>query len=357
MMNKKKLGAFMLAGTMILGMGTTAFAAEIPNVNNGEGKVVITKDFEMAEGLAVPNYTFNFTVEKVTEDAPNASIETVTFSEENKGTVKDGKYVVSQNAAMTFGEWKHAGEYEYKVKETKGSDKGVTYSEAEYTVRVYVVNKDKGLEIEKITAQGKDGKTDKILFTNTYKKNDASLIIDKITKSNQKDGKDYADKTKQFDFTVKFVKSATEDTLENFTGTLTRKDGKAETVTCKDGTATFKLADGDKVEFKNLPVGTTYSVTEAGVKDDYTLSVSVVENGVKTVEKNGTDADDLTSLNGEKNNLVGEGKNQVTFTNTYKDIAITGIVMNNLPFILLIVVAAAAFGALAVVKKRRTSER
>lgn len=56
-----------------------------------------------------------------------------------------------------------------------------------------------------------------------------------------------------------------------------------------------------------------------------------------------------------KNNLVGENENKVTFTNTYKDVAVTGIVMNNLPFILLVAVAIVAFVSLAVIKRRRTS--
>ncbi len=55
-----------------------------------------------------------------------------------------------------------------------------------------MINGTTGLEVEKITAQGKNGKTDKILFTNTYTKNNATLTIEKNTT-----GK-YADKTKEF---------------------------------------------------------------------------------------------------------------------------------------------------------------
>ena len=51
MMNKKKLGAFILAGTMLFSMGTNVFAAgepTAPNVNQN-GTVPITKEFEMAD--------------------------------------------------------------------------------------------------------------------------------------------------------------------------------------------------------------------------------------------------------------------------------------------------------------------
>lgn len=48
MINKKKIGALILAGTMLLSMGTTAFAAgesTTPNVNQN-GQVPITKSLK-----------------------------------------------------------------------------------------------------------------------------------------------------------------------------------------------------------------------------------------------------------------------------------------------------------------------
>lgn len=77
MINKKRLGALLAAGTMIVGMNITAFAQDpkaIPNVGTGTENapavVSVTKDFEMAEGLSIPSVTFNFTAAKVTPDAP-----------------------------------------------------------------------------------------------------------------------------------------------------------------------------------------------------------------------------------------------------------------------------------------------
>lgn len=351
MMNKK-ISAVALAGAMMLSMGTTVFAEEstIPNVDDGAGNATVTKNFEMAEGLSTPNYTFRFEATPK-GDAPQATIEAVSFNEGDQRVLENGKYTIAKDTAIKFGTFPHAGVYEYTIKEVTGSDNGVTYSKDTYTIRVYVVNEGNGLKIEKITAEGKDGKKDKILFTNTYKKN-ASLMIEKATTGKQ------ADKTKQFSFTVKFHKSATEGQLADFEGKLTRKGGSIETVRTSKGSASFTLADGDRLVFENLPVGTTYVVTEAGVKDGYTPNVTVVENGVTTVTKQkGTDENDLSSLHENKNNLVGENDNKVSFENVYQDVAITGIIMNNLPFVLLIGVALVAFGALAVVKKRKTAER
>lgn len=351
MINKKKIGALILAGTMLLSMGTTVFAAgepTEPNVNQN-GRVPITKEFEMADGLKTPAATFKFTATSTTEGAPTATIADVSFTEGQTGTLKGEKHVLEGNTAISFqGTWPHVGEYVYTVTEKPGSMPNVTYDASSYTLRVYVINGINGLEVEKITAQaqGASGKTDKILFTNTYAKNNAILTIEKKTTGT------YADKTKEFNFEITFTKSPMSEQI-SFTGNI-----GSEPVECTAGTPKpFTLADGEQLVFNNLPVGTTYMVKELAATDGYTPKVTVIENQTTTVTNKTvqeTEALDTLKENG-KNNLVGENENKVTFTNTYKDVAVTGIVMNNLPFILLVAVAIVAFVSLAVVKRRRTS--
>ena len=57
-------------------------------------------------------------------------------------------------------------------------------------------------------------------------------------------------------------------------------------------------------------------------------------------------------LQQDKTNLVGEKENRVTFVNTYKDVAVTGIITNNMPFIVLAGLLASAIIVLAVAKKK-----
>lgn len=361
MINKKKLGAFVLAGTMLLSMGTTAFAAgesTKPDVNQN-GRVPITKEFEMADGLRTPAATFKFTATSKTPGALLATITDVSFTEGQTGTLKGEKYVLEGTTYISFqGIWPHVGEYVYTVTETQdpaNKVENVTYDSSEYTLRVYVVNKNDNLEVEKITAEKAGTKTAKILFKNTYAKKDATLIIEKNTTGT------YANKTQQFDFTIVFTKSPTESTLGEFNGTITRKgNNTSEPVTTNNGSYNFKLADGDKLQFTDLPVGTTYMVTENGAKDDYTPSVTVIENAQETVKdrvaQNEEQALSTQKENGEKN-LIGENTNKVTFTNTYKNVAVTGVIMNNLPFILLVAVAIVAFVSLAVMKRHIRSEK
>lgn len=352
MRNKKKISAIVLAGTMMLSMGTNVLAADnLPAVDD-QGKASITKDFVMAEGIATPDAAFNFTVIPTTPDAPAATIDRLVFSNADQGILADGITTVEKTSNITFGTFPHAGEYVYTVAETQDTVNGVEYSTDFYTLRVYVKNSANGVEIQNMTAEKNtadgtaDHKVSEMTFTNTYRKN-AALEIAKMTTG------DLADKTKDFDFTITITPSKTEADPDSYTGKIGNK-----TVNVKANTATpFQLHDGETLKFDSLPAGTRYVVTESGAEDGYTPSVEVVENGVnKGKQTAANETDGISSANGTTN-LVGEKANKVTFTNDYKDVPITGMIMNNLPFVIVIGIAVLALGTLAMLKKQRRAGR
>lgn len=353
-MFNKKIAMALLTGMMVFGTSVTAFAeSSTPIVEvgteNASGSASITKNLELAEGITIPTADFSFTITSTDADAPSASIEKISYdSNDSLGTLSEGKYTVSKNAAITFGELTKPGEYTYQVTENAGNEEGITYSTENYTVRIYVANKsDGGFYIKTITAEKNNEKQSRIDFTNVYTKN-ASLKITKNTEG------EMADKTKDFTFKIKFEKSATEaESVTEYTGKVGEEDVK-----CPIGIETeFQLHDGESLEFSNLPAGTRYVVSEVEEQDGYTPAVSVVENGVQGTTLNGVDGTDLASADAGKTNLVGENENSVTFTNTYGDVAITGIVSKNLPFILMISVAVVGFGLTVVLKRGRKSVR
>lgn len=353
MRNKKKIGALVLAGTMMFSMGTSVFAAEIPTVDNN-GKASITKDFVMAEGITTPASTFKFTATSTTEGAPKATISDITFVETENGTTEQGIKTVSKNSNIIFDTFPHAGEYVYTVKETQENVDGVEYSTDIYTLRVYVKNGDSGLEIRNMTAEkgtsdGTEGnKVPEMKFTNTYRKN-APLEITKVTTG------DLADKTKDFEFTITIIPSKTE---KNQTVVYTGKIGDEEVTVNANQEKTFQLHNGETLKFDSLPADTRYVVTETGANDGYTPSVTVIENGTETVKKTAdSEKEGISSANEQKNNLVGEKDNKVTFTNTYNSIPLTGIFMNNLPFVIVIGIAVLALGTLAVLKKQKNARQ
>ena len=325
--------------TMTICMGATALAADTnvfigngaangtknqPSVNDVESDVSnvpetvaqITKELKLAEGITIPRATFHFTADKITEDAPEAEIESVSYSAEDlKGNLSEGVYKINKAGKITFGEFPHAGEYQYHVQETAdtyntASGEVMTYSTEAYTMHVYVINTENGgTEVEKITASNTAGdKVSEMNFENIYIKNDASLTISKTTA-----GKN-ADRTKDFAFTLT-----------------------------------------EKIVFTNIPAGTRYAVTETGTAY-YTPSVEVVENGVKTVDTKAVKGQSLSSAEAGATNLVGEGNNSADFTNTFDDVPITGVILENLPFTILIG-AAAVLLAMGTFVKRFKKEK
>ena len=329
MKKTKKLKMVLIGLTCLMtaGMQMNVFAEEpVPTV--GE----VCKHFEMAEGIAAPEVTFYFTAEKVTADAPNATIGSLTYSNADTAEVKNGLSSFDKEADITFETFPHAGLYEYTIRETAGTENGITYDTAAYHLNVYVVNEENGnLEVRSITAEKDGAKQDELSFTNTYRKN-SSLTISKSTEGM------HADKTKDFEFTIKFERAATEsDEIDVYTGII-----GDETVNCKVGEeTTFELHDGESLVFDCLPAGTHYVVSEIAEEDGYTPSIKVVENGVQTLETTVSEKEGISSAK-TGITLVGEGTNKVEFTNTYQDIALTGIALNNLPFIILIILAIGA---------------
>ena len=341
----KKFGTLLLAGMMLMSTATPVFAEEVPTVNPKPGTaakpatVSVTKDLEVAEGITLPttNFAFTATAKPETPGAPNATISDIPYSDNDaKGTLNNKKFVISKTSEIHFEDFPHAGEYDYTVSETIGTVPGMSYSRKTYTLRVYVANDANGnLYVQNVTAQDNltTEKSDKVLFTNTYTKNGGensptkkSLVIEKQTEG------DLADRTKEFEFNVKFVKAGTTSPIDQ---TVTGKIGNDEIQFNYDQTKTFKLKHGQKLTFDRIPAGTRYEVTEVRAADGYTPSVTVVENGVETTKATAQkEEDSLSSLNKGNDNLIGEKENKVTFVNTYKNVPLTGIITKNAPMIL-----------------------
>ena len=59
---------------------------------------------------------------------------------------------------------------------------------------------------------------------------------------------------------------------------------------------------------------------------------------------------ELTVVNNEK---LGQKQNTVDVTNTYNDVPVTGIIMNTLPYVLMIALCGAALFGFVAFKRRR----
>lgn len=372
-MNKmfKKVLAVVAAGAMTMGMAMPTFAAD-------EGKNTdawITKTYNTEVGKAE---TFSFTATQNTkgtglvETAANVTIPDISFTTAQTGTTK-------QRAKVNFPTYTEAGKYEYTVKETAaapaitdGEHQKMIMSQAEYTMDVYVINGDNGLEISNIIVnKTKDDKgtaatgkvdisnTDKngFNFTNTYVQEagtgidptnpdptydtDGSLNVTK--KINANGGTVDADKEFNFTATFTFPTGTDANTLDGV------KDANGHIITLNEnGTYTFKLKANKNMKFTGVPVGTKISVTESATPNYKGSAVSVF-NGQSQTKVEASKYNVAFTVT----NTLGQKQNKVDVTNTYDYVPTTGIIMNTLPYVLMIALCGAALMAFVAFKRRR----
>ena len=376
-MNKmfKKVLAVVAAGAMTMGMAMPTFAAEGDKVT----EAYVSKTYNTEVGKA-EKFSFTATQVKagtgIITTAADVTISDISFTAEQTGTIK-------QRAKVNFPTFTEAGEYEYTVTETQTADPAVAdgehekmiMSKAEYTMDVYVTENTEGnLVIDNIIvkkmkddkgddAQGTkvtdigDTDTNGFNFTNTYVQeagtgtnpttpdsdytNYGSLNVSKTIDANG----GTADTAKQFDFTATFKFPAGTDAA-----TLGGVKGNGATITIgQDGTYSFKLKTTESMKFTGVPVGTKIAVTESGTPN-YKGSAAVVINGTTQDTVTATKYDEAITVS-EKS--LGQKKNTVDVTNTYNHVPTTGIIMNTLPYVLMIALCGVALIAFVGFKRRR----
>ena len=358
-------------------------------------KVSINKVLNIAEGITTPEATFTFTFTPKTGtssngapyetiDSSNGQITDKNVSYSGTDVLATGQTSIKKETGDIFREvnYTHAGEYVYTVAEKQNVGWKViqkngspidfmTYDNRNYEMHVIVKNKTTGgtyissVYFKQVSpsVNGKvkpseSGTTYKYdLFTNIYRKNAGkitdpnepnpnkpnvskvdpnakSLVIKKVVSGAT------ADKSKDFTFKLTFTKASTE-TSQSITG----KIGETSKTFVYGQETTITLRHDQSLVFDTIPAGTRYKLVETG-SQGYTASAAYKENGASknqagTVYKNFT----------QDSILIGEKPNDNTITNSLPDVTPTGLLIDNLPFILMIGLGLAGFVVLS--KKRR----
>lgn len=358
-------------------------------------KVSINKVLNIAEGITTPEATFTFTFTPKTGtssngapyetiDSSNGQITDKNVSYSGTDVLATGQTSIKKETGDIFREvnYTHAGEYVYTVAEKQNVGWKViqkngspidfmTYDNRNYEMHVIVKNKTTGgtyissVYFKQVSpsVNGKvkpseSGTTYKYdLFTNIYRKNAGkitdpnepnpnkpnvskvdpnakSLVIKKVVSGAT------ADKSKDFTFKLTFTKASTE-TSQSITG----KIGETSKTFVYGQETTITLRHDQSLVFDNLPAGTRYKLVESG-SQGYKATASYNENGVIR-NQTGTASADFT----QTSILVGEKTNDNTITNSLPNVTPTGLLIDNLPFILMIGLGLAGFVVLS--KKRR----
>lgn len=364
-----------LAAALALGMSVMpVMAAEF--TASDTNKVQVSKKVQYANGVTVPAQEFEFTFTQVGTEPATASIDSVKASvkatDVTKGTTASSTAITSEaikSGDIDFSNLTTTGVYTYTVKETAVSNNpdsegyGWQTNNDEFTMKVakhangtvsfVILPKDKTEAADKLSS------LDNFAFTNVYTKRGGSgtntqdedkngktdsLVISKVV--NASDAPD-----ENFSFTINFTKSPTDTSDTAYTAKKVPVSGDQTDVTvARSGETTFQLKKGEKLVFNDIPAGTTYTVTETLASgSEFKPDISGTADGT-SFTKAGTKATSLTS----DSELIGEGTNNITFTNSVTDVTLTGI--SNQYGGLIAVVAIAAGGMVVLTLRRRRED-
>lgn len=393
--------------TGVVAAGTILSLLQVPNVlaenevasSQNEKNVVVkvNKELDIAEGITTPTATFSFKFvpkegqnsanvpyEKVT--ATNGTIPNRTVTYGASDTLPQGKTAITKATDDIFAgvTYENAGEYVYTVSEEQtgwtalaNNIDTLTFDTKTYEMHVFVKNKSQGtgtyisnVYFVDTTAGSTTAATAKKagnaepgteggskvykydLFKNKYTKKagktgDSPSTInpnaDALTITKKVAG-GLASKTKNFTFKLTFKAASTDET-----GTYTGTKGAEQIQFTKDVEKEFTLHDGESLVFPDLPAGTKYTLKEEGTSG-YTPSSAYKENGTLKNGAAGTQSQAYTVADV----LIGEKENNNIVTNTLPEVTPTGLLIDNLPFIIMI--GLGLFGFILVAKRRREAE-
>lgn len=354
--------------------------------------------------------------DSATPNMPAITAVNVVYASTNAGTTTDGIKSVPIEGTITWPTWPHAGEYVYTVTETAGTytitdtfAEQMDYSLAEYEIHVYVQEKagtpgefyvfalgtyikveDDGTATagtEKVDpTPGGDplvtGDYSKLVFTNVYTKDngveiddptdppdDPAIVTNNTVLAISKTvAGAYGDKTKEFAFSVTVSQPAilATDTQLIYTAYKMEKIAGVDTVvggpytftttdTAASDTLSVSLTHGQWLAFVDMPVGSSFTVTEAATVD-YTATGTLTLNGTATSMTTESDPAVANQALTVPASYLGEAANSAAYTNTYKSVTPTGISVDNLPYIVLIAVALLALVGFVVIKSHKKAK-
>lgn len=402
-----------LVGTMCLGNVANVNAADVPAEwgPTETPSAAITVEYKMGNDVVTPANDVSFTFAKTAapagmnvSDMPAISVANVKFNA-GEDLIKDttatdikvlrkqsDNFLASFKTAMDASTKMTTGEYVYTVKSTSTVTKTKTNdvftgSDAEYKLNIFVAQDTnsklyiKGLSIintknDAGTDTGNDAKVDGkpgtttggtasnfsgLKFVNEYvakagsvdptdpdvpDPNKPASYAFKVTNNTESKGS----QTGSFDYTMKVTKPsgiATTDNTYVYYVNGTQKTGTYGTE------VTFTLPDTKSMMIKSCYAGSKVTVDQKGVAN-WTATAETTFNGVKDTQK-------LSAAVGKNlkvaDKTLGQKENKVDYKNIYKDIAVTGIIVNNFPFIIMIAIAVVAFAGIVAMNSKKRMDR
>lgn len=348
----KKLFAMLMAVVMIFSLATVAFAAEDLSSKEHVTDVVLHKLYKItgAEDASAakeaaqvyPHETLSFVSTPATTNpdggAANLTIAPLTVSGP-EGSM-----------AITLPVYTQVGKYDYTITETAGTAQAAVYSGASINLTVLVTYNDDHTALNAVLYLVQKTENDEESYTEITKEDGSKVYkldtfvneysVGKLEVSKEVEG-NLADQSVEFVMTVKFT--SVKPVLSDIT-VVDGSTGAVSTVTYGNGwteqTVTINVKHGETVTFYNIPTGVTYVVEE-----DAKHLAADTSNG-SNVEVGYT-----VSYDAKKAGTIAVGTASTVVTNNKSTEVETGIVLDSMPYV--VILAVACFGMFAMMTKKR----
>lgn len=343
--NLKKIAAFVLAGTMAIGMSATVFAAD-PSSEALKDKGKFTKTFITDDDTYQPAATFTFMQPTGANPTNNEEVSGIPVLNGAKGpvvTLGNANFEAATttgpktaDVSITYGDLTNVvpGVYKYSFSEKASDDTNIKYDTTTKYLYVFVALDKEGNKTVTGASMTDEASNKKVPgITNEYGKDkDNKDTLHDLTIKKNITG-DMANVNETFTFKVK-VKSS--DGKAKYKVVVTRK-GKSIITSINEDTETpiENIGKGDSITIYSLAKGDTYTVEEVGANT----------NGYKAI------IDGKASDDGKTNDTFGDVDVEVNYENNKKAATPTGIIMNYAPYIAML--AAACVLAVVFFNRRR----
>ena len=299
--------------------------------------LTVTKTVEVGNAAAPANATFKF---KLTVGSEEQYYKGVTFGDGVTATKEPGHenvwtFTLQAGHSATISGIR-LNDTNVKVEEVEVDSK---HYSTKYSVNNGTAETDTTAAIPTATLSANQADGTTVEFTNTYNvPNLDSMTIKKVVTGA------FGERTKDFTFKV----TLTDKNNQTVTDVIHSFSNDATTGALNS----FTLKHGEYVTLWNIPIDTTITITELNAKDYDTKATNYGKADNKTfvyevVNENGT-----AVLKSEGANAAKVDGNAITVENNFDGNPDTGVLLDTLPYLILLAVAVAG-GVLVVVRKHK----
>ena len=337
----KKILAMLLAVMMLLSVASVAMAE---NYTDSETKT-FSKEYKLVgDSTALsPAETFSFGAVSFVSATDTGVGYTDAWAQEHLPTIDTVSYAKgdagstnkTKNFTITLPEYPYVGIYTYQFTEVDNGTAGVTYRSTTPIRLVVTVINDGTIRVAAVHCENADA-TKSGTFENTYSA--GKLSVKKQVAGN------LGDENKEFEIKVKFT-APTDDIVKS---DITYNDGTATDTVIEAGEngwttkeVTIHVKHDETVTFTNIPAGVTYEIVET--------DASIIENADGKSEYKVTYDDKKTGT------VEANATSTTVVTNTKNGTLDMGVMLDSMPYVLVLAVVGAAVIAL-IAKKRRVED-